>query len=349
MLPDGALRAGMVVLATLATVIASQALISAVFSLTSQAMDLGFLPRFFVRHTSTQMRGQIYIPLVNFVLGAVCLFLAVAFRNSASLANAYGIAVTGAMAATSIAFGAVLFARGDIPGWKCALLLTGLLCLDLPLFGSCLTKFFEGGFVPVLLAAGVGAVMMTWHRGRRIIRQTMRFGTVSPDELGRQLAGGNFPRVSGTQIFVVRRPNPAHAVASILEQHRRVKVLGSRLVILLMDPEWKNPTEKVGAVSVAACEGGLCVVRAAHGYMVEPDAPAMMRKAAEQSGGKLLLDPEDAIYVVARELVISCPEKMMPAWQRHLFAFMSRNVVPGPHYLCIPPDHLLVYTWLLRL
>jgi len=159
----------------------------------------------------------------------------------------------------------------------------------------------------------VGAVMMTWHRGRRIIRQTMRFGTVSPDELGRQLAGGNFPRVSGTQIFVVRRPNPAHAVASILEQHRRVKVLGSRLVILLMDPEWKNPTEKVGAVSVAACEGGLCVVRAAHGYMVEPDAPAMMRKAAEQSGGKLLLDPEDAIYVVARELVISCPEKMMPA------------------------------------
>jgi len=144
------------------------------------------------------------------------------------------------------------------------ILLAELLCLDLSRFGSCLTKIFEGGFVPVLLAAGVGAVMMTWHRGRRIIRQTMRFGTVSPDELGRQLAGGDFQRVSGTQIFVVRRPNPAHAVASILEQHRRVKVLGSRLVILLMDPEWENPTEKVGAVSVAACEGGLCVVRAAH-------------------------------------------------------------------------------------
>jgi len=349
LVPAGPQRAGMVVLATLATVIASQALISAVFSLTSQAMDLGFLPRFFVRHTSTQMRGQIYIPLVNFVLGAVCLLLVVAFRDSSSLANAYGIAVTGAMLVTSIAFGAVLFTRGDISKWKTALLLVGLLSLDFALFGSCLTKFFDGGFVPVLLASGVASVMLIWQRGRRIIRRAMRFGTMSPEDLGRQLDGGHFLRVPGTQIFLVRRPNPEHAVACILEQHRRVKVLARQLVILLLDPEWTNPTEKVGEVSVASHAGGLWVVRAAHGYMVEPDAPAMMRKAGEQSGGKLLLEPEDSFYVVARELIISCPEKMMPAWQRHLFAFMSRNVVPGPHYLNIPPDHLVLYTWLLRL
>ncbi|TSA36139.1 MAG: potassium transporter Kup [Verrucomicrobiaceae bacterium] len=349
LIPEGAPRAALVILATLATVIASQALISAVFSLASQAMDLGFLPRFFVQHTSTSIRGQIYIPLVNFLLGSVCLFLVVAFRNSAALANAYGIAVTCAMAVTSVAFGAVLFSRGILPTWQAAALTAGLLCLDLPLFGACLTKLFEGGFVPVLLAIALGAVMLTWRRGRLLIRRTMKFGTVSVEELGRRLEGGEFQRVEGTEIFVVRRPNPEHAVACILEQNRRVKVLGRQLVILLLDPEWENPSENLGEVKVSAHDGGLWVVRGAHGYMAEPDVPSMMKKAADQSGGKFQIDPEDSFFVIARELIVSCPEKLMPFWQRHLFAFMSRNVVPGPHYLNIPPDRLIIYTWLLRL
>lgn len=349
LVPGGLPRAAMAVLATIATVIASQALISAVFSLTSQAMDLGFLPRFFVRHTSSRVKGQIYIPLVNFVLGATCLFLVVAFRQSSSLANAYGIAVTGAMVVTSIAFGAVLFSRPDLPKWRSIALLAALLALDLPLFGSCLTKLFEGGFVPVLLAVAVAAVMLTWRRGRGIIRQSMRFGAVSPEELAHRLETGGFQRVHGTQIFVVRRPNPEHAVASILEQYRRVKVLGRQLVILLLDPEWANPTENVGGVAASPLGGGLWVVRATHGYMVEPDVPAMIRKAEEQSDGRLAIDPDDSFYVVARELIVTCPENVMSGWQRSLFAFMSRNVVPGPNYLHIPPDHLLIYTWLLRL
>lgn len=349
MVPEGGLRTGMVVLATAATVIASQALISAVFSLTSQAMDLGFLPRFFVKHMSTSMRGQIYIPLVNFVLGGICLFLVIAFRKSSALANAYGIAVTGAMIVTSIAFGAVTLANSRIPKWKGVALLTALLCLDVPLFASCLTKLFEGGFVPVLIAMGVGAVMMTWQRGRRLIRQSMRFGAISVEELGNRIEAEKFLRVPGTSVFVVRRPNPEHAVAGILEQYRRVKALASQVVILLLDPEWKDPCETVGAVAVARYSGGLWLVRAAHGYMVEPDVPAMMRKAVEQSGGAMPMDVNEAFFVVARELIVSCPEKMMHSWQRHLFAFMSRNVVPGPHYLNIPADQLLVYTWLLRL
>lgn len=349
MIPEGGLRTAMVVLATAATVIASQALISAVFSLTSQAMDLGFLPRFFVKHMSTSMRGQIYIPLVNFVLGGICLFLVIAFRKSSALANAYGIAVTGAMIVTSIAFGAVTLSNSRIPKWQGTTLLVALLCLDVPLFASCLTKLFEGGFVPVLLALGVGAVMLTWQRGRRLIRQSMRFGTISVEELGKRIEAENFNRVPGTSVFVVRRPNPEHAVAGILEQYRRVKVLARQIVILLLDPEWRDPCETVGAVSVAGYSGGLWVVRAAHGYMVEPDVPAMMQKAVEQSGRAMPADPDDTFFVVARELIVSCPEKMLSSWQRHLFAFMSRNVVPGPHYLNIPADRLLVYTWLLRL
>ncbi len=347
--PEGPLRVGLVVLATLATIIASQALISAVFSLSSQAMDLRLFPRFFVRHMSTEMRGQIYIPLVNYILGGVCLFLVIAFRKSSALANAYGIAVTGAMVITSIAFGMVLLSRPGRPKWPAILLLAALLGLDLPLFGACLTKIFEGGFFPVILACGVAAVMLTWRKGRGVIREAMRFGAVSPETLGSRLASEEFQRADGMQVFVVRRPSPEHAVSSILEQNRRVKVLARQLVILLLDPEWRNPTESCGAVSVTPHAGGLWVVRASHGYMVEPDVPGMMRLAAQVSEGKLAFDPADTFFVVGRELILSCPAKVMPSWQRRLFAFMSRNVVPGPSYLHIPGDRLIVYTWLLRL
>jgi KUP system potassium uptake protein len=221
--------------------------------------------------------------------------------------------------------------------------------LDVTLFLSCLTKFFEGGFVPVLLAAVVAAVMLTWARGRRLIRESMKFGSVSVEELGEKFVAENFRRVPGTSVFVVRRPNPEHAVAGILEQYRRVKVLAEQIVILLLDPEWADPEENLGDVTAMRYAAGLWVVRARHGYMVEPDVPGMMQKAVEASREALAFRADETFYVVARELILSCPEHSMPSWQRHLFAFMSRNVVPGPHYLNIPGDHLIVYTWLLRL
>ena len=346
--PHGWLRAALVILATLATVIASQALISGVFSLSSQAMDLGFLPRFFVRHTSATTRGQIYIPLVNSLLGLACLMLVLNFRTSAALANAYGIAVTGAMAITSVAFAAVAWACWKRPVWQCVLLLTGLLCLDVPLFGACLTKLFEGGFVPVLVAAGVGLVMLTWRKGRAIVRRSMSLGAIPVEELGVRLENEPFRRSEGTEVSIVRRPNPEHAVARILEQYRRVKILGSQLVILLLEPSWKNPMEKVQEITIQEFRGGLWQVQAVHGYMVEPDVPLIMQRASEQTGGRLAFDLNDTFFVVAREIVISSPEKEMRSWQRHLFAFMSRNVVPGPNYLCVPADRLIIYNWLLR-
>ena len=347
--PCGWLRATLVVLATGATVIASQALISGVFSLSSQAMDLGFLPRFFVRHTSKTTRGQIYIPLVNTLLGLACLMLVFNFRTSAALANAYGIAVTGAMAITSVAFAAVVWVCWKRPPWQCGLLLAGLLCLDLPLFGACMTKLFEGGFVPVLVAAAVGIVMLTWRKGRTKVRQSMSFGSIPVAELGARLANEPFRRSEGTEVSIVRRPNPEHAVARILEQYRRVKILGSRLVILLLEPSWKNPMEKVQEITIQEFPGGLWQVQAVHGYMVEPDVPLIMQRASEQTDRRLAYDPNDTFFVVAREIVISSPENEMRSWQRHLFAFMSRNVVPGPNYLCIPADRLIIYNWLLRL
>lgn len=349
LVPEGPLRVALVVLATVATVIASQALISAVFSLASQAMDLGFLPRFFVQHTSSKMRGQLYVPLVNGILATVCLLLVLVFRSSEALANAYGIAVTGAMAVTSVAFVAVCWARGKIPRWQCALLLLGLLVLDLSLFGACLTKLFEGGVVPVILAAAVSAIMLTWHRGRRLIDQAMGVGTVSIEELGRRLEEGEFQRVAGAQVFVIRRPALELGVAAVFEHHRRSKVLGARVIILLLDPEWSEPTALLGRVEVTSHGGGLYVVLAGHGYMVEPDVPACLQVAMEQSPELAPLDLADTFFIIARPFIVSCPEKLMQAWQRKLFAFMTRNVIPSPHYLQIPPERLVFSVWLLRL
>jgi KUP system potassium uptake protein len=347
--PPGPGRMALVVLATVATVIASQALISAVFSLASQAIDLGFLPRFFVQHTSSKMRGQLYVPLVNGILATVCLLLVLVFRSSEALANAYGIAVTAAMAVTSMTFVAVCWAQGKIPRWQCVLLLVGLLLLDFSLFGACLTKLFEGGLVPVILATGVSAIMLTWHRGRRLIDRAMRVGSVSVEELGRQLASGEFQRVEGAQVFVVRRPALELGVAAVFEHHRRSKVLAERIIILLLDPRWSEPTALLGRVEVASHGGGLSVVRARHGYMVEPDVPACLRLAVQQSPELAPLDLTETFFIIARPFIVSCPEKLMRAWQRHLFAFMTRNVIPGPHYLQIPPEQLVFSVWLLRL
>ncbi len=349
MASDPTLRAGLVILATLATIIASQALISGVFSLSSQAIDLGYLPRFFVKHTSSQSHGQIFIPIVNLLLGTACVMLVIGFRSSAALANAYGIAVTGAMIITTVVFVVVVRVVWKRPLWQTGLLLVGLLAIDLPLFLACLSKVLDGGIVPILLAGGVAVTMLTWHRGWGLVRRTLSFGALSAEELGRRFATDEFRRAPGTQVFVVRKPSPEHAVASILEQYRRVRVIGERVVILLLDAGWESPFARCLKTSITKYEGGLWVVYGSHGYMVEPDVPTMMAQASAQAEGQFPFDVGDTFFVMARYMILSCPKKDMPTWQRRYFGFMSRNITVGPHFLNIPADRLIVYNWLLRL
>src|SRR6201987_167004 len=170
MVPQGIPTLLLVVLATLATIIASQALISGVFSLTAQARDLGLLPRFLVQHTSKDQRGQVYLPVINWHLAVACLLLVIAFRSSANLAAAYGLAVTGTMVITSIAFGLVIVRVWRHPPWVGWGVTAVLLCLELPFFLSCLVKFAEGGWFPIAIACILMAVMLTWHKGRALIR-----------------------------------------------------------------------------------------------------------------------------------------------------------------------------------
>lgn len=355
--PDAAWRAPLVVLATLATIIASQALISGVFSLASQAMDLGYLPRMRVRYTSASSRGQIHIPVINALLGAICIALVLGFRSSEALAAAYGIAVTGAMAITSIAYVRVMNRRRSVSWWISGPLLAGLLVVDLSLFGACLTKIADGGAVPILIAAAATTTMLVWRKGRDLVRQSLTGEIRTPASLAARLSREPITRVPGSVAFVVRLGDVEYASARVLEHCRHTHVLAENAIILLLDPEWSDPYATASNVRVERFEEGLWVVEANHGYMVEPDAPAMLAEAmrlfaasgGQSKGDRPAVDPAGTIYVVAQEVVLTSTRRQMPRWQRFLFGFMARNALPGPDYLNIPPDRLIVYTWLRRL
>ncbi|MFM8831401.1 MAG: KUP/HAK/KT family potassium transporter, partial [Spartobacteria bacterium] len=347
MVPAGHWRMVLVVLATAATIIASQALISGVFSLASQAMDLGYLPRLFVRHTSAETRGQIYIPVLNTLFGIACIMLVLGFRTADALAGAYGIAVTGAMAVTSVAYFVVKRAEPSAGVVWPVLVFAGLLCLDLPLLGACLSKIADGGVVPLGLAVAVAAVMLVWRKGRELVHGHLLANPLELGALAARMEAEKFPRVAGTQVYVMRQIDPEFAVARILEQYRRARVLPENVVVLLLDAGWGNPFAAAENVTIKKHPAGLWEASARHGYMNEPDVPLILQKCAEQAGEDLLKPP--VFHILAQEMIVTCTNKQMRRWQKTLFGFLSRNVLPGPDYLNIPADSLIVYNWLLRL
>ena len=347
LLPDPHWRGALVILATLATVIASQALISGVFSLASQAMDLGYLPRLYVKHTDAESRGQVYIPVVNALLAVICILLVLGFRTSDALASAYGIAVTGAMASTSVAFAYVMVRCRGLAAWKGAFLLVALLCLDLPLFGACLTKLADGGVVPLLIAAGVGVVMLTWRKGRDLVRRSLDERGASLARLEQVAGDRETARIRGSQVFVLRQSDPDYAAARVLEQFRRMHVMPENIAILLLNSAWGKPFAKADNIEVRRLAGGLSVITADHGYMREPDVPLILRRAIAESG--LELEESRFFYILAQELILTCPRRVMRRWESVLFGFLARNTLPGPDYLAIPTERLVVYNWMLRL
>lgn len=337
-----AMRVPLVLLATAATVIASQALISAVFTLVRQGKSLDILPPFISRHTNPGVREQIYIPAVNFLLGICCIMLIVIFRTGASLANAYGVAVTGAMVVTSILWGAVMFSRPGVARWKTSLILGALLVLDLALFLSCMTKFPSGGFVPFLLAIGIMLLMFSWYRGKKLINEAMKAGFISPEELGKELADGTLARVAGTRVYITRESTPEHSVGSILEFQRRTKSVAQNNVILMLPSTWSDPYRVIGDPVLKSHEGGLWEITVPHGYMVEADAPESLRAAAEASGGAFTFDPDDTFYIFPKEFLASDGGRLLP-WQRKIFRFLVRNVGFIVNFMGIPPERLIVY------
>ncbi len=335
MVPHGGWTYAMVALATAATIIASQALISGAFSLTHQAIQLGFFPRVTVKHTSHEAEGQIYVPEINWLLAAACIALVLGFKESSKLAAAYGIAVTGTMAITSIVYFVV--ARNTW-GWslpKAGALVLFFLAFDIPFFAANLTKLFDGGYVPILVGAAFFATMVIWKRGRRLLADVMRTKTKPlADFLGSSAT--KLERTSGTAIVMC---SLGHGVPPSLAHHAtRVHALPKSIVLLTIEFAHVPSVKDAERVTVEKLESGFWRVTGKFGFMETPDVPALL-ELARAKGLELALD--DVTYFLGRETILAEPGGKMGAWEEGFFAFLSRNSRPATTYFKLPPEQVV--------
>ena len=346
MVPQGVATLLLVLLATVATIIASQALISGVFSLTAQARDLGLLPRFLVCHTSSAQRGQVYLPVINWLLAAACLLLVISFRSSGNLAAAYGLAVTATMLITSIAFGVVVVQVWRQPPWLGGSVTAILLSLELPFFLSSLVKFVDGGWFPIAIASALMAVMLTWHKGRALIRAQMLSTPCSTKALVADLSSGRIPQVPGTCVIITSNPEPRYSIARCFEWMRRCGCLRERVILLSLvgTAESRITMEERLEVIPLACS--LWHVIAYHGYMQDSNAPEILIEASKRMG--CAIESNDTFFVLPREMIVEYVGTVMPIWQRKLFGALSRNMSYAPNYFFIPYTQIVDFTWMLK-
>jgi KUP system potassium uptake protein len=338
-------------LATLATIIASQALISGAFSLTNQAIQLGFFPRVTVRHTSKDAEGQIYVPEINWLLAAACIALVLWFRESSRLAAAYGLAVTGTMGITSIVYFVV--AR-QTWGWslpKAGGLLVLFLAFDIPFFASNAVKFMDGGYVPVAVGAVFLLIMLVWRSGRRHLGEHLR--RISPpldtflqqmpepdddDAKRRAIAGEEIVlRVPGTGVFMA---SSADGVPPVLAHHvARLGVLSSSVVLLTLVFEHEPYVDGRERVTVTKLGRGFVRVVARFGFMEQPDVPKVLSEAALHKD--FTPDLDDVTYFLGRETFLATAKGQMGPWAEGFFSFLSRNSRSATNYFAIPPEQVL--------
>jgi KUP system potassium uptake protein len=336
MVPSGWLYP-MVILATMATVVASQALISGVFSLTRQAVQLGYLPRVTVVHTSGKTEGQIYIPEVNRMLMVACVALVLGFRASSGLADAYGIAVTGTMGITSLLFYSVARGRWGWSRWQAGGLVFLFLCVDLAFFGACAAKILHGGWFPLGVAAGMFAVMVTWNRGRTLLGEKIAADTLPLQVFLTDVGVTNPHRVQGTAVFLAstRRGTPS----VLLHHFKHNKVLHKQVVILsiVTDPVPEVPRDQ--KVRLKKFDHGFWAATAHYGFMESPDVMDILRRCKARG---LETHTSDTSFYLGREtLILKRKNKHMADWRKMLFRFLSRNARSATDFFAIPPNRVV--------
>ena len=346
LVPQGLPTLLLVFLATVATIIASQSLISGVFSLTAQARDLGFLPRFLVIHTNRLQRGQVYLPTINWILAASCLLLVFTFRSSTNLAAAYGLAVTGTMLITSIAFSTVVVRLWNYPFWVGASIMILLMSIELPFFLSSFTKFAHGGCFPLLIATCLVAIMVTWHRGRTLIRRKMLSTPCSLQGLADIMNVKPFPSPPGTDVIITFNPDPRYAAAHAFEWLRLNDSLRQQVLLLTPTGTAESHVDLEKRLEVIPLSPSLCHVIFYYGYMQEIDLPEILRLAAPQLPFKIAM--EQTFFLLTKETIIEYSGKEMRRWQRALFAWLSRNMTYAPDYFFIPYSQIIDFTSIMK-
>ena len=326
----------MVVIATTAAIIASQALISGAFSLTQQAVQLGYWPRVKIVHTSEAAAGQIYIPEINWVLMLACVALVLGFRSSSDLAAAYGIAVTGTMGITSVLFGAVAHRRWGWSHLKAALVVVPLLALDLAFFSANLPKIAAGGWFPLVVAAIVFSIMTTWRRGRSELAERLQVGAL-PLELFLADVKENPPhRVAGTAVFMASVSGVAPQV--LLHHLKHNKMLHEQVVLLSVSSADVPFVDDEDQVTVEALGEGFFRVTACYGFMQSPDVRGALTRTADRG---LRIEIEATSFYLGRETLRITGKSRMARWRLFLFAFLSRNARAATDFFGLPANRVV--------
>ncbi|MEO7965887.1 MAG: KUP/HAK/KT family potassium transporter, partial [Gemmatimonadaceae bacterium] len=323
-------------LTTLATVIASQAVISGAFSLTRQAVQLGYLPRVDIEHTSETQIGQIYIPGLNWVLAIACVGLVVGFRSSSNLAAAYGVAVTTDMVFTTILFAVVARTRWNWSIPATVALAALFLLMDLAFWTAGLTKIPSGGWFPLLVAAVVFTLMTTWKKGRAILSARLAESALSMSALDAYIREVGPHRVPGTAVYLAR--DPTLVPNALLLNLRYNKVLHEQIIFLAMFTDASAYVTDEERVTVERLAPTVCRISAHHGFAEDPDVPAVLERARSKG---VEIDPLSATFFVGRETLLATERPGMAIWRERLFARMSRNARRATRYYHLPPSRVV--------
>jgi KUP system potassium uptake protein len=324
-----------VVLATAATVIASQAVISGAFSLSQQGMQLGLLPRLDIRQTSPEEIGQVYVPQINWLLAVIVIALVLSFRSSDALAAAYGIAVSGTMLVTTVLLAAVARRR-----WKWGMLRTSavigaFLIVDLAFFSANSLKIVEGGWFPIAVAVVVFTLMSTWRRGRQVLLERTSEDNPPLAKFVAELDPTRMPRVQGTAVYLARRRETVPY--AMMDNIRHNKVLHERVVVLTVVTERVPIVAEGERVQIEELGHGIWRMSVRFGFAERPALPAVL--AANTA--EFPFDLAETSFFVGRELPVPSLRPGLAIWREKLYAFMTRNAVSAWDYFQIPPRRVV--------
>ncbi|MFN8666764.1 MAG: potassium transporter Kup [Gemmatimonadaceae bacterium] len=326
----------LLVLATLAAIVASQALISGAFSITQQCVQLGYSPRVTIVHTSKSEAGQIYIPEVNWLLMAGCIAVVVYFQTVSKLGAAYGIAVTGTMAITTILFHEIARSRWDWSPYKAAVIAAIFLVIDLGFLGANLIKIEHGGWVPLALGMAIFTVMTTWKRGRMLLRTKLLDRTLPISSFVDSIGHGGPVRVPGTAIFMTSESEGTPVV--LLHHLKHNKVLHEKVILLSIIARDVPEIPAHERITVEPMQHGIYRVKAAYGFMETPNVEDIRARLLDAG---IKTKRMDTTYYLGREELICANGVGMSRWRKKLFAVMARNARSATQYFGIPANRVV--------
>jgi KUP system potassium uptake protein len=328
--------APMVILATLATVIASQALVSGIFSITRQAVQMGFCPRLSTVHTSSREIGQIYVPFVNWALFLGVIWLVLTFKSSSNLAAAYGIAVTGTMVITTLLAYEVAIRRWNWGLGRALLIFGGFFMFDIAFFGANVMKIAHGGWVPLLMAAVIYLLMVTWHKGRQILYVRLKERSVSIETFCQMILRTPPLRVTGTAIYMAG--DPSGIPVPLLHNLKHNKVLHERVAILTIQTKDEPFVPKKERVIIDEIIPNLYRIIVYYGFMETPKMKHILEACRQRD---IHFNVLETTFVLGRETILPSSEPGMSLWREKLFAIMSKNAQRPTAFFKIPPNQVI--------